>query len=86
MALDVSELVSDLPVLVPFAQAAAFLGVSVRTLRSYIASGRIAAFKYDARRAGKVVIPRGALAKFLETAQVRAFHDFLPAPGDGQRA
>ena len=64
--IDLDVLVKDLPLLVPAQDAAAFLGIGVRTLRSWVASERIEAFKLHPGRPGRVLVPRSEIKRILE--------------------
>ena len=64
--LDFSNLVKDLPPLVPAKAAAAFLGVTTRTLRRWASTGRIRVMKTAAGGSGRVLVPRSEIERILE--------------------
>ncbi len=64
--IDSRELTKDLPALVKADRAAEFLGVTTRTLRTWIRCGRIRAIRTCPRGAGRVLIGRDELARFLD--------------------
>ena len=63
---DISELVKDLPQLVPARQTATFLGVTDRTIRRWAATGRIRVMKTAAGGSGRVLVPRPEIERILE--------------------
>lgn len=63
---DFDALVADLPPLVRVQRAAELWDVSARTIRSWIAAGRLTRFKTEAGRGGVVRIPRSEIRRLLE--------------------
>ena len=67
--------VAELPAVVPLERAADFLGVSTRTLRRYVAKGKLRILKTGAR---------GGLARVLRADLQRLLEDMLrPCPFNG---
>jgi predicted site-specific integrase-resolvase len=63
--LDASEIVADLPSLVPAAKAARFLSLTTRTLARWRSAGRIRFVKLPGR-CGLVRYPRAELQRIVE--------------------
>ena len=65
-AIDPEDLVRDLAVLVPIADAAEHCHVTVRTIRNWITDGRLRTLRTTVGKgSGCVLIPRAELARLL---------------------
>jgi excisionase family DNA binding protein len=64
--IDGTEVTKDLPRLVGAKRAAEFLGVTTRTLRSWIRCGRIRAVRTAPRGGGRVLVAREEIARFYD--------------------
>ena len=62
---DVRELLAELPAILDTRTVSNWLGVSERTIRRWIASGRLRALKTSSARGGRLRVPRRALMDFM---------------------
>lgn len=73
--MNTTDVVRDLPPLVPAAQAAAVFAVTTRTLRTWIRTGRLRAIRTCPRGAGRVLVPRDSIVEFLARLEAAPYEE-----------
>ena len=63
----VADLIADLPPILTAAEAGEFLQLHEKTVRNYVAVGRIRGFRTNPGKTGRIRIPRAAIADYLRS-------------------